>query len=31
VTAELFDSKIVEFMTFPQFQAWLDKYGLKNS
>lgn len=31
VKAELFDPAVVEFMTYPQFQAWLDKYGLKNS
>ena len=31
VKSELFDPKVVEFMTLPQFQAWLDKYGLKSS
>jgi ribose transport system substrate-binding protein len=31
VKAEMFDPKIVEFMTLPQFQTWLDKYGLKSS
>ncbi|MCI0358606.1 MAG: substrate-binding domain-containing protein, partial [Planctomycetaceae bacterium] len=31
VKPELFDPKVVEFMTLSQFQAWLDKYGLKSS
>jgi ribose transport system substrate-binding protein len=31
VKAELFDPKVVEFMTLPQFQAWLKKYDLRSS
>ena len=31
VKAEDFDAKIVEFMTLPQFQAWLKKYNLTSS
>jgi ribose transport system substrate-binding protein len=31
VKAELFDPEVVDFMNLPQFQAWLDKYGLKSS
>ena len=29
--AELFDPKVVEFMTLPQFQEWLKKYNLVSS
>jgi len=31
VKAGLFDPKVVEFMTLPEFQAWLAKYGLTSS
>jgi ribose transport system substrate-binding protein len=31
VTKELFDPKIVEFMTLPEFKAWLAKYNLTSS
>jgi ribose transport system substrate-binding protein len=31
VKAELFDSKVVEFMSLPDFKAWLAKYGLTGS
>lgn len=31
VTKELFDTKVVEFMHLPDFQAWLKKYNLKSS
>ncbi len=31
IKADLFDAKTVEFMTLPQFQAWLAKYNLKSS
>lgn len=31
VTKELFDTKVVEFMYLPDFQAWLKKYNLKSS
>jgi len=31
VKKELFDSKVVEFMTLPQFREWLAKFGLKSS
>jgi ribose transport system substrate-binding protein len=30
LNAEMFDEK-TQFMTLPEFQAWLDKYGLKGS
>jgi len=31
VKKDLFDPDVVEFMVLPEFQAWLDKYGLKSS
>jgi ribose transport system substrate-binding protein len=31
IKAELFDSKVVEFMELPKFQEWLKRYGLKSS
>jgi len=31
VTAALFDSAVVEFMTLPDFKAWLARYGLTGS
>ena len=31
VKADLFDPAVVEFMTLPDFQAWLAKYGLTGS
>jgi ribose transport system substrate-binding protein len=31
VKADLFDPKIVEFMTLPDFKAWLAKYHLTSS
>jgi ribose transport system substrate-binding protein len=31
VKAELFDPKVVEYMTLPQFKEWLAKYGLTSS
>jgi ribose transport system substrate-binding protein len=31
VKAEMFDEKVVEYMTLPEFQAWLKKYNLTSS
>jgi len=31
IKSDLFDPKVVEFMTLPQFQAWLKKYDLRSS
>ena len=31
VKKDMFDPEVVEFMVLPDFQAWLDKYGLKSS
>jgi ribose transport system substrate-binding protein len=31
VKSELFDSKVVEFMTLSQLREWLKKYNLKSS
>jgi ribose transport system substrate-binding protein len=31
VKADQFDEKVVEFMTLPDFEAWLKKYNLKSS
>ena len=31
VKADQFDEKVVEFMTLPEFEAWLKKYNLKSS
>jgi ribose transport system substrate-binding protein len=31
IKPDLFDPKVVEFMTLPQFQAWLKKYDLRSS
>ncbi len=31
VKPDMFDPKVVEFMTLPDFQAWLKKYGLRSS
>jgi ribose transport system substrate-binding protein len=31
VKADLFDPKVVEFMTLPEFKAWLAKYNLTSS
>lgn len=31
VKPDMFDPKVVEFMTLPEFQAWLKKYGLRSS
>lgn len=31
VKAEMFDEKVVEYMTLPDFQAWLKKYNLTSS
>jgi ribose transport system substrate-binding protein len=31
VKRDLFDPKVVEFMTLPEFQAWLKQYNLTSS
>jgi ribose transport system substrate-binding protein len=31
IKADLFDSKVVEYMLLPDFKAWLAKYGLHSS